>query len=210
VGCTQTVSPFAETASTRPAVTSKPPTLEQTEPSPITTSTSTQIVIPPIEKRCLQSAEEPLPALQGLLVLAGFRFERLSSSTDGQSYLYNLQDGSSTPLGATRYETVSPNRNLLAYYEKSSDLVVISEKEGNIILTLPADNSNLSPAYWIDNQRLVLNRMIIQLSRADFASLLVINPFTNKKQEWLPEFYQQDHDYYYEWKVTSNLIFNPS
>lgn len=200
--------------STGSAATSKPPTLDPTKLAPTVTSTATQVVIPPVERRCMQSAEERLPAIEGQVVLAGYRLEARSSWIDGQSYLYDLRTEKQTLLGVTQFETVSPDSDLLAYYEKSSNLVVISKKNGERIMELPADNTifpaSLFPAYWIDSQRLALNKVLENSSRGDNASLLVLNPFTNEQQEWSPEYPEQDHDSYYDWRVTSNLVFNPA
>lgn len=202
------ISPESESAV--PVTTSKPPPFKATELAPTATSTSAQTVIHPVERQCLQSAESPIPEIEGQLILAGYRLEGFSSWIDGQSYLYNLQNDNQILLGTTQYETVSPNGDLFAYYEKSSDTVVILENEGNRIMELPADHANLFPAYWIDDQRLLLNKGLGISTKGDIPSLFILNPFTNE-QEWLfPDYPEQDRDYYYyDWRVTSNLIFNP-
>jgi hypothetical protein len=201
-----------ENESTSIFATSEPAIFSQIELTPTIAPTATQIIVPPVEQQCWQFTEEPLPTIEGRLVLSGYRLEALSSWKKGKSYLYDLLSRGSTLLGATQYETVSPDGVMLAYYENSDKVVLIADNKGNRVTNLPADpddNSILFPAYWMDDQRLALNKMLGHSSRSDFASLLVINPFTHEKQEWLPEFHQQDHGSYYDWKVTSNLVFNP-
>lgn len=192
----------------KPMTTNTPIALDQITPAPSRTLTAVQTNIPSTTQMCWHFADSQIPALNGQLVLSGFRLEENGSLIAGQSYLYNLRNGEQTSLGRTKYETVSPVSDWLAFYDNSSGKVVIVDHDGKIFKELNADKSRQFPAYWLDNKNLALNKILENYARADNASLMITNPFTNEQHEWLPEYPQQDHGYYYDWQVVSNLLFN--
>jgi len=181
-------------------------------PLPTITPTATPIQISPVFQRCLQFQTSSPPMLNGRLVLSGFRIKgRYQGSIEGESYLLDLQSGERISLGHTRFETVSPDGKWLAYYDTEQEQVAVVDYEGRLIYETPAPQGQLWPAYWLDNQRLLLNQYIPVTPGPSGPAfdLVMLNPFTDERQEWHPEFPNQ-MEANPDWLLYSNLVFNPA
>ncbi len=172
--------------------------------------TATPIPTPPITQRCLQFQTSSPPAQYGRLVLSGFRISAsYPGLIEGESYLMDLQSGEWISLGHTRFETVSPDGKWLAYYDIEQEQVAVVDYDGRLIYETPAPQQQLEPVYWLDNQRLVLNQNIPVTPGPGGPNwdLVILNPFTNERQEWHPDFPNQREVNPY-WQLGSNLVFN--
>lgn len=196
-----------------PTATAAPsPSLVPTNaPKPLPTSLPTATPAPRslITQRCLQFQSSSPPLLNGRLVLSGFRIRPTNEmAVEGESYLLDLQSGERISLGYTRFETVSPDGKWLAYYDTEQEQVVIVDYEGRLIYQTPAPQRQLQPAYWLDNQRLLLDQSNQNLDGKP-RDLVILNPFTNERQEWHPDFPNQ-REANPDWLLHSNLVFNPA
>jgi WD40 repeat protein len=205
-------SPSLAATNTSTTTAAPSPTLFSTvTPTPLPTipPTATPIQISPITQRCLQFQNSSPPTLNGRLVLSGFRIRgRYQGSIEGESYLLDLQSGERISLGHTRFETVSPDGKWLAYYDTEQEQVVVVDYEGRLIYETPAPQRQLQPAYWLDNQRLLLDQSNQNLDGKP-RDLVILNPFTNARQEWHPDFPNQ-MEANPDWLLYSNLVFNPA
>ena len=178
-------------------------------PLPTISPTATPIQISPVFQRCLQFQSSSPPLLNGRLVLSGFRIRPTNEmAVEGDSYLLDLQSGERISLGHTRFETVSPDGKWLAYYDIEQEQVVVVDHRGNLIFETPAPERQLTPRYWLDNQRLLLDQKV-SAPGATALELLILNPFTDERQEWRSDFPNQAHANL-DWWLYSNLVFNPA
>jgi WD40 repeat protein len=129
-------------------------------------------------------------------------------AVEGDSYLLDLKSGERISLGHTRFETVSPDGKWLAYYDTEQEQVAVVDYEGRLIFETPAPQRQLTPRYWLDNQRLLLDQKV-STPGATALELLILNPFTNERQEWHPDFPSQAYANP-NWLLYSNLVFNPA
>jgi WD40 repeat protein len=205
---------LAATITSTTTATPTPTLFSTVTPTPLPTipPTATPIQISPVFQRCLQFQTSPPPMLNGKLVLSGFRIRPANEmAVEGDSYLLDLQSGERISLGHTRFETVSPDGKWLAYYDTEQEQVAVVDYEGRLIYETPAPQRLLWSAYWLDNQRLLLNQYIPVTSSPSgpaFA-LVILNPFTDERQEWSPDFPPQAYANQY-WMLYSNLVFNPA
>ena len=190
------------------------PTLFSTvTPTPLPTipPTATPIQISPVFQRCLQFQNSSPPTLNGRLVLSGFRIRPTNEmAVEGESYLLDLQSGERISLGHTRFETVSPDGKWLAYYDTEQEQVAVVDYEGRLIYETPAPQRQLQPAYWLDNQRLLLDQSNPDYLDGTPWDLVILNPFTDERQEWHPDFPNQAYANSRDWLLHSNLVFNPA
>lgn len=134
---------------------------------------------------------------------------------EGHLFLLDMETGKRIPLARkTRNETVSPDGQWLAFYDASREQVIVADYEGNPVWELPSPKRKLEPAYWLDDQRLILNDKLGQdpqyESKYGYADrMILVNPFTNDQQAWWPDFPNQAQ-YFYLWPVDSGLMFNPA
>jgi hypothetical protein len=202
---------LAATNTSTTSATAIPTLFSTVTPTPLPTipPTATPIQISPVFQRCLQFQNSSPPTLNGRLVLSGFRIRgRYQGSIEGESYLLDLQSGERISLGHTRFETVSPDGKWLAYYDTEQEQVVVVDYEGRLIYETPAPQRQLQPAYWLDNQRLLLDQSNQNLDGKP-RDLVILNPFTNERQEWSPDFPNQAYANP-DWLLHSNLVFNPA
>jgi len=156
----------------------------------------------------------PPPGLEGRLVLSEYPRVVDKAWLVGNSYLLDLGTGERIPLGKSRDETVSPDGRRVAFYDDGQEKVIVADYEGNPVWELPSPKRKLEPAYWLDDQRLILNDKLSQdpqyESKYGYADrMILVNPFTNDQQEWWPDFPNQAQ-YFYLWPVDSGLMFNPA
>jgi len=155
-----------------------------------------------VERRCLQTDQTLMPKLNGRIVLS-------SEKENETSYLLDLQSGNKIDLGHTKDEVVSPDGSKLAYYDIDLGTIVVADADGKKLKESLNLEKQLTPAHWLDNQRLMINKDLNGLYQF-LDSLVILNPLTGEQQEWLPDYPQQDSKRFYYWKVRSTLIPNPA
>jgi hypothetical protein len=196
--------------------TTPTPTRTQTPtktPRPTASPTATLIPIPTEELRCSLIYDEPYPKPAGRLVLSG---NWAKYPAEALSYLLDLQSGAQIALGQTKYETVSPDGRWLAFFDFTNEKVVVADYEGKHLLEIPSPRGKLTPAYWLDDQRLILDNDFAVDPQYGFKyggaiGLILLNPFTGEQQEWLPDSPFPNQIFYAPyWPATSGLVFNPA
>ena len=140
--------------------------------------------------------------------MSGYQLAELTPPPDDRSYLLDMTSGEKIYLGHTQFETVSPNGHWLAYYDTDKEVVVITDYEGAHVYEIPSPKREFWPAYWLDNQRLLLNKRLSSNHGYIYTSLLVFNPFSKETKEFLPEYPNQNYEIFYDWQITSNLVPN--
>ncbi len=230
VSCSM-VAPYVQTVQTQTssaATKQEPSVLPTLRPQPTRTQppsttslqlltitpTPTQIQLPSIKTHCLQSIQSPAPKFTGRIVLSSPKDERVpgymaNSISDSPTYLLDLQTGERIQLGQTKFESVSPDGSKIAYYDVEQEMVVVADARGNRLREISAPKRDQFPAYWLDNQRLLLNKNLNN-PNSPLGSLIILDSLSWEQREILPAFQSQNQGYIFYWHVTSNLVFDPS
>ena len=178
------------------------------------TPTYTQLELPPIETRCLQTVPGPAPKFDGRIVLSSPKDEVVPSYMaetlqDTPSSLFDLQTGQSIPLGQTEFETVSPDGSKLAYFDVERERIVITDAGGNMLKEIPAHRRQEFPAYWLDDHRLLIN--ILPLDYRILPSLVVLDLLTGEQQEWKPDYPNINmKSVVIMWGITGRMVVHPA
>lgn len=176
-------------------------------PTPILT----QITFPEVERRC-HFLGQVRPELSGRLVMtSSYTFW---SDFQPQSFILDLKSDDRIPIGQTRHEAVSPDGRWLAYFDDLSNIVAVADFDGNRILEMHSPIPRLDPAYWLNNEILLLNEVFATDPSYDFrykaaGGLVLLNPFTGELEHWLPGYPDQYVSGCAGWQTASSLIINP-
>ena len=113
-----------------------------------------------ITQRCMNFLDISYATLKGRLVISGYPKAQLAPNKDNRSYLVDLQSGDKVYIGHTEFETVSPNGEWLAFYDLDKEVVAITNYYGDREAEIPSPEQEQTPVYWLDNQRLVINKRL--------------------------------------------------
>lgn len=204
-GCTSTpaVTPPFDTAT--PVVST--PTFVSATPRPTVSPTPTMPVHSDnLARDCAMIiSAPPIDAhLAGSVVIKPYQEK-------ARSYLLNLSTGNKISLSRSFLETVSPDGKLLAYADLDTDLIVIADNSGKKIRTLPDPEDRLSPTYWLDNQRLMIEHRLGEPDAPFIVdSWIILDVLTGKMQEWPPDYPNLDTFYNLNgWGGTPRFLVNP-
>jgi WD40 repeat protein len=202
-----TNSPTHQPIPTSPITPS--PQLIRTE-KPIATITPTATPDPLLTYRCLDLLTTPPPGagFEGVLALEN-------------EYLLDLGTNKRTSLGNVYDITVSPDSKKLAYLRLGSGQLVVADVHNKPLLTIPAPAIPLNPDWdhilrWLDNDRLLIEKMRYVPYKESFKlpSLIVFNPTTREKQEFLPENYPEIVNFpepsAVGWATSSRMVPDPT
>jgi hypothetical protein len=207
-----TQTPLLSTEARTPTPSLTPAATMTPSPTSTLTPTKTSTPIMRLQERCVQISPESPPLLDGRVVF-------YSMKEGIPSYILDLKTGDQIILGSTIDETVSPDGSKVAYSDLDKDSIVISNSSGKKLKVIPDPDEILITTYWLDNQRLVL-----QKRRTDFGdlfllpSLVILDPFTGEQQEWIQEEYPNQEKYpnirtmpnEVKWFYDVRLFINPS
>lgn len=202
---------FATSATPLPGATMVSPI----PPSPTLTTATTPTVS--LEARfqyhCLEivSAFPPATTITGTLVLQGYQ--------DHPTYLWNLETGAKIVLAENHFTgdlageiNVSPDRKLLAYVfleeqEKKLSIQIVNV-EGQVLQSLPWDETWATIVGWLDNTHLMIDR-----EGTPLYSLMILDPFTGQKQELFshyPGIYPIWHEVDWEYFSAIAAVYDPT
>ena len=144
----------------------------------------------------------PEAGIEGVLVLDS-RLE-VNRRVTGDTFLLNLATGDSRQIANEPGEnqidhTVSPDRTLLAYRSAivdasdniSNEELVISDATGQRLKSIPWEEGWVGIPGWLDNHRLVIRHTGLDSDENQVlkpATLLLLDPFTGKRQVLKPDF----------------------
>jgi len=116
--------------------------------------------------------------------------------------------------------SVSPDRTLLAYQRTLLDAhdnmvgeeLVIADKSGEELISLPWEDEWLQIVDWLDNQRVVINLFKRQENLAQmYCTLLVLNPFTGEHQILIPDFAKMyEYSPFPDWDHWGVTMYDPT
>jgi hypothetical protein len=170
---------------------------ETPSPKPSVTNLSneallvTQTPIVSLTYRCLDILSTPPSdaTLDGTLVIPLHPNENNNS-------LLDFKTGTQITLGIVHHLRVSPDQKKLAYLSSNPSQLVVTDLHGKPLVVVPAAAVPINPeadriVQWLDNERLLIEkrRFIPFKEPYKSPSLLVYNPNTGEKQEFLPEDY---------------------
>jgi hypothetical protein len=190
-----------------PALTSSP-TPSPTD-TPLPTISPTNTPSPRLTYRCsdIATAFPQDSGIDGILAI-------WNMTTNGGDYLLDLNTGTKESIGEAYGISVSPDRKKLAYNVLDPDQLVVTDAQGNPLITLPVD-PNWELNRWLDNDRLLIEKRRYVLYEEDFElhSLIVLNPFTGDQTEYFPEDFPnlwEAPDRAVVWGVLSRLVPDPT
>lgn len=160
-----------------------------------------------VNQHCVQVAHNALPALHGFLEL---RITRQGEPS--YTYYINMETGEQNLLRLYDYAISSPDGSRLVYRDSKEGSLVITDTEGQRLLTISDSDKRLTLIGWLNKYHLVFDKR-----RTDFGdtsvlpSLVVLDVNTGKEQEWFPEKFPDINDHPNEilWYSQSRLILNP-
>jgi hypothetical protein len=213
---TITRTPSRTPTATRTATPTRTPTKTSTPipsrtPIPTESYTPSPVTIPNQISKCIKMKDSAPPALDGWVVLSGHRIQSSGESIRGQSYLLNMTSGETIELGATYAESVSPDGHWLAYNDFDQDDMMVTDLAGKKYGDIPAEGGKLKPAYWLDNQRVIINDCRDCVSIFQTGKTLIYNPFTGEKRTWTTNLPKQVSSFLATaWSVTTGMIPDPT
>jgi Tol biopolymer transport system component len=140
------------------------------------------------------------PKLDGRLVLSG----------ESNTYLLDMHSREVINLGNTRYEAVSPDGQWLAVSTTTRQKAAVFDYNGKQIKMYPEEF--LSPAYWLDNQRMVFHSCIscVTQNYLDGYSMVLYDLITDERKEWFPDDTAPAvDDFNAHWAFDGGMVFNP-
>jgi hypothetical protein len=193
------------------------------EPTPSLTLaqalSSTPTYIPPtptvqtfqVVRKCAQFLEDPASTFfDGTISLSTFK-----QGEDTRFYLLNLMTNQETSIGQGLYEQVSPDETKIAYVDLEFQSIVIADSAGILMQIVPNSGERLSPAGWLDDQRLMIDKYELDSSMMPIStSLIIIDIMTGSKQEWLPDYPNhidnyRNISYDVNWAPSIAVVINP-